>query len=210
MADQGREHYLLREDVALDFVNTVEWHAAETPVERLNDFRDFVTWARQAGVVGETDAARLSCWAEEHPSRASKLLAQVIELREALYRILVTTTSGLRPASSDVERVNEALRDSCSHAVLQPAERGLSWGWDEVECSPERPLWLVARSAGELLTSPTLARVKQCADDLCGWFFMDASRNQSRRWCEMGDCGNRAKARRHYARVKQKRDALGG
>jgi len=31
---------------------------------------------------------------------------------------------------------------------------------------------------------------------------VDESRNGSRRWCSMKDCGNRAKARRHYHRVK--------
>jgi predicted RNA-binding Zn ribbon-like protein len=36
----------------------------------------------------------------------------------------------------------------------------------------------------------------------CGWLFVDESRNGSRRWCSMKDCGNRAKARRHYRKVK--------
>ncbi|MCL4825828.1 MAG: CGNR zinc finger domain-containing protein [Caldilinea sp.] len=36
----------------------------------------------------------------------------------------------------------------------------------------------------------------------CGWLFFDASRNRSRRWCSMEDCGNRAKARLHYKRHK--------
>jgi predicted RNA-binding Zn ribbon-like protein len=60
----------------------------------------------------------------------------------------------------------------------------------------------VAQSAADLLTSEELNRVGQCADDHCGWLFMDMSRNRSRRWCDMGDCGNRAKARRHYQRKR--------
>jgi len=32
--------------------------------------------------------------------------------------------------------------------------------------------------------------------------FIDQSKNASRRWCDMGDCGNRAKARRYRARQK--------
>jgi predicted RNA-binding Zn ribbon-like protein len=31
---------------------------------------------------------------------------------------------------------------------------------------------------------------------------LDLSRGKTRRWCSMDDCGNRAKARRHYARGK--------
>ncbi|MBV8764183.1 MAG: CGNR zinc finger domain-containing protein, partial [Hyphomicrobiales bacterium] len=33
------------------------------------------------------------------------------------------------------------------------------------------------------------------------------SRLNNRRWCSMGDCGNRAKAKRHYLRTKQNPNA---
>ena len=36
----------------------------------------------------------------------------------------------------------------------------------------------------------------------CTWIFLDETKNHSRRWCSMRDCGNRAKARRHYERAK--------
>jgi predicted RNA-binding Zn ribbon-like protein len=39
-----------------------------------------------------------------------------------------------------------------------------------------------------------------CRADDCGWLFVDASRNRSRRWCDMSECGNRAKAQRFRAR----------
>jgi len=32
---------------------------------------------------------------------------------------------------------------------------------------------------------------------------VDASKNGTRRWCDMASCGNRAKARRHYLKIKQ-------
>jgi predicted RNA-binding Zn ribbon-like protein len=58
-------------------------------------------------------------------------------------------------------------------------------------------------SAAELMTGPKASRVKQCQDDRgCGWLFVDESRAQNRRWCSMGDCGNRAKAHRHYLRMR--------
>ncbi|NMB90574.1 MAG: hypothetical protein GYA17_19605 [Chloroflexi bacterium] len=61
----------------------------------------------------------------------------------------------------------------------------------------------VAQSAAELLTSPESDRVRQCAaEDGCGWLFYDTSRNRSRRWCDMGTCGNKAKAQRHYRRMR--------
>ncbi len=59
----------------------------------------------------------------------------------------------------------------------------------------------IALSAVALLTTPRdLGRLKLCPGDRCAWLFLDESRNGRRRWCAMETCGNRAKARRHYAR----------
>lgn len=44
-------------------------------------------------------------------------------------------------------------------------------------------------------------RVKICPADDCRWAFYDRSRNQSRQWCSMEVCGNRAKARNHRLRA---------
>jgi predicted RNA-binding Zn ribbon-like protein len=43
--------------------------------------------------------------------------------------------------------------------------------------------------------------VKICSN--CHWLFVDRSRNRTRVWCDMRVCGNRAKARRHYARRRE-------
>jgi predicted RNA-binding Zn ribbon-like protein len=66
----------------------------------------------------------------------------------------------------------------------------------------ELPLWILARSAADLLTSEQHAYVRQCASEECTWLFIDRSKNHSRRWCDMGDCGNREKARRLRARKR--------
>ncbi|EFH09350.1 CGNR zinc finger domain-containing protein, partial [Teichococcus cervicalis] len=62
------------------------------------------------------------------------------------------------------------------------------------------PLLPVAVSALALAVSERRAQVRRCADAQCGWVFLDESRNRTRLWCSMEDCGNRAKARAHYAR----------
>jgi hypothetical protein len=51
-----------------------------------------------------------------------------------------------------------------------------------------------------LLTSDDLSSVRECAANWCDWLFLDNSRNQSRRWCDMKICGNRTKASRYYRR----------
>ncbi|WP_257985183.1 CGNR zinc finger domain-containing protein [Bacillus sp. T33-2] len=52
------------------------------------------------------------------------------------------------------------------------------------------------------LISDEKKKLKACAGGECGWLFVDTSRNKSRRWCSMEDCGNRAKAKRHYQKKK--------
>ncbi|MBD1908980.1 CGNR zinc finger domain-containing protein [Leptolyngbya sp. FACHB-16] len=65
-------------------------------------------------------------------------------------------------------------------------------------------MWQIVRSTANVLTASDCDRLRECAGVGCGWFFLDFSRNRSRRWCDMEDCGNRAKANRHYDRKQKK------
>jgi len=67
----------------------------------------------------------------------------------------------------------------------------------------ERVLWSVTLTAADLLTSGDLSQVRLCDGEDCGWLFLDTSRNHSRHWCDMKDCGNRAKVRRFRTRRQQ-------
>jgi predicted RNA-binding Zn ribbon-like protein len=58
----------------------------------------------------------------------------------------------------------------------------------------------ILTAAIDLLTSVSRSLVRQCADEGCGWLFLDRSHARKRRWCNMADCGNRNKAREHYRR----------
>jgi predicted RNA-binding Zn ribbon-like protein len=98
--------------------------------------------------------------------------------------------------------LNDELVSASAHQKLVHRGGGYVLEWDGVEAL-DGVLWPVARSAATLLTSALRSRVRICAaEDGCGWTFLDRSKNQSRRWCSMSDCGNRAKARRHYRRVR--------
>ena len=71
----------------------------------------------------------------------------------------------------------------------------------EVDDERWRLPWLAAQNLLELLrTGPD--RVRRCAGHGCVLRFYDASRGGRRQWCSMAGCGNRAKARRHYARAR--------
>lgn len=65
-----------------------------------------------------------------------------------------------------------------------------------------------ADAAVQLLRAGDLTPLRRCPLDQggCGWMFLDRSRNHSRRWCRMADCGTEVKARRLTERRRATRD----
>jgi len=187
--------------LALDFSNTSEWHASEKPSEHLHNFADLVDWGEEFLLLPAHEARRLRQSASEQPEQAAQSYEHAIQLREALFAIFSSRYRGRPIPEPALTLLNEMVRRAMAHLQLVPVGGELNWKWaPEVE-GVNLILWPVARAAAELLTSEKSGRVRECDDDRgCGWLFIDQSKNRSRRWCSMESCGNRAKARRHYAR----------
>ena len=194
---------LVAGELCLDFANTAEWHASDTPTELLRTYGDLVTWSQRVGLVDAPAAGRLLREARRRPGDAAAVLKRAIIVREAIYGFVLALLQKRPPAGSVLEGFNRELRMAFQHVQVVPGPQGLTWNWDFGNRDLEAMLWPILRSAAELLTSERQARVGQCADDRgCGWLFLDTTKNRSRRWCAMEDCGNRAKARRHYQRSR--------
>ena len=193
------------ERLCLDFTNTVNWHASQHPVEELPTYADLLAWAQKVGLVTAPDAQRLARQAARRSAEAEAVLERAHALREAVYRLLSATAHGQPAQPADLGLINAELPLSLAHSRLAPAAEGYTLQWLAPPDALDRLLWPVAYSAADLLTRPELlGRVGECADDRgCGYLFLDMTKNRSRRWCDMKDCGNRAKARRHYERQKR-------
>lgn len=190
--------------LCLDFVNTVNWDSPDGSHERFLAYADLVRWSLEVKALAADEARQLLQAAASYPSEAEQVFNQAKALRNSLHRIFSAVASDETPESGDLASLNTALATALNHACVTPAEDHFKWGWTNETGALDRVLWPVVRSTAELLTSDKLGRVGKCAGDSCGWLFLDTSRNRSRRWCQMEDCGNRAKARRHYRR-KHKR-----
>jgi predicted RNA-binding Zn ribbon-like protein len=189
--------------LCLDFANTLDWHASEHPVETINNYADLVDWAGKAGLLSAKVAQQLQRAATRQTTDADKVVVQARTLREAIYEILVASAHRKTPRASDVAAFNTILSEYLAQSQLIRKNEGFTWAWAGREDALDQMLWGVARSAADLLTSPELQRVGQCADDRgCGYLFFDTSKNHTRQWCSMRGCGNRAKAKRHYEKVK--------
>jgi len=196
---------LLGGRLCLDFANTVSGKRLREPVERLRTWSDLVSWGRQTGALGEDLARRLDAEGQRRPGEAAAALRRALDLREALFRIFRSAAEGREPAAEDLEILGSVLSRARSRERLLRVGERYRLVFPEGEATLDAVLWPVVRSAAELLTSDELARVRICEAtpvDGCGWLFLDETRSGTRRWCSMKDCGNRAKARRHYRRTK--------
>ena len=177
----------------LDFLNTRE----DSRVERLTSYSEFVIWSKAAGLIDAAGRRRLLALAAKQPQAAAKALALVLETRAALADLV---RGSMPQRTRAMAAINEVLAQGRFVMQLESEELGLRQHW-EPDCPElQQPLLILLREAAALLSSPVRAHIHCCAGDNCGWFFLDTSRNQSRRWCEMETCGNKAKARAHYHR----------
>jgi predicted RNA-binding Zn ribbon-like protein len=126
-------------------------------------------------------------------------------MRETIHRIFSAHAAKRPQQRTDSVRFNRELSIALSHLQLTRAGERFVWAWDDPDGALESVLWAIIWSAAQLLVSPDLKRVRECAGVPCSWLFIDRSRNHSRRWCSMAYCGNRAKTRRHYERACAKR-----
>jgi len=191
-------------DLCLDYINTAELHASAHPQEYLNSYIDFLRWAYLGKVVSSDNGTRLLKYAVKHPQEAERTLAEVLELREAIFHIFTARILDEEVDAGDLGIFNRYLSEALAHSRVKFDGRTGHWEWEGAENNLDWPLWPILHAAAQLLTSDNIERLGQCQDDRgCGWLFIDTSKNHSRRWCSMESCGNRAKAQRHYGRKKQ-------
>lgn len=188
--------------LALDFVNTVDPRHASDRRDYLPTYEALLTWADDAVPELPVGLTTLRRMASADPGAAADAHARAIELRESLFRLLTTAAASKRVDAGDLDIVNAAIREATDRVVLRRAsEGGVRDAWER-EPSMVSPLWPIALDAWTILTEGDLSRLHECpGDGDCGWLFWDSSRSGTRRWCDMRTCGNRAKARNHYAKA---------
>jgi len=193
---------------ALDFVNTLDHRFVDSgPTELIPRYADLLRFVEQSAVVAAHAVKSLTDRAD--CARARKVLVQAHALREALAIVVYGLADDEHSLPADSMSVLEtSFKAAQQHQELQWKRNGTAhgsawqaaWKWGSSETELELPVWALAKSATDLLTSPDVRHVRACQSDTCRWVFLDTSRNHSRRWCDMKLCGNRMKARRFQAR----------
>ena len=186
--------------LALDFVNTASGRETEGFRENLRNAADLVAWARHAAVFDEAAEVRLQRRCEDEPPFARRLMAEALRLRDAIFRLDAALAQNRGPAQDDIDMIAATHAACLGRGRLTTQDGGFGWTWD-VESAPEASiLGPIAASAMALITTADRARLKQCQGHHCGWLFLDTTKSNNRRWCEMDVCGNRAKQKRRRGR----------
>lgn len=201
--------------ISLDFVNTASgWSSNPTKKgerdycdialgDKLDDYADLVAWSKHIGLLTEKEAKNFLRIADEQPKAAEAIFKRGLKLREAIYRLFKSVIEKWKPNAVDVETLDEELSIAATHEKLIYSQDGFSWIFQNRSESFDCMLWSLAQSAAEVLTVEDSSRLRQCVSNGCGWMFLDTSRNRSRQWCDMKDCGNVAKVRRFRQKQKQ-------
>jgi predicted RNA-binding Zn ribbon-like protein len=198
---------LVKARPCLDFVNTVGGREEDGRIRRddLPDYDSLLRWSAFASLVGPSEVARLRVRGRRSASVASRVLRRAVRLREAVYRIGRALIEGGPPREAELGILDRELREARQHQRLVARRQRLDCGWVPSPDRLDRVLWPIALSAASVFGSEEVRRLKQCGGASCGWLFLDTTRNHSRQWCRMADCGNVAKVRRFRKRQLRKR-----
>jgi predicted RNA-binding Zn ribbon-like protein len=183
---------------ALDFVNT-EVATEGAPRDLLTDLAALTDWLVQAGAL-DRSAARRAAMRWRGTRAGDALLAQARALRSALRRLADAAVHRRPVPRAALEAINRLLARG---ALVTRIERGGQGFTAKSGLRLEEPADLlvpIAEAAGDLLCHADLSRIRRCAHPACVLYFLDGTKNGTRRWCDMRTCGNRANAAAYYRR----------
>ncbi len=196
---------LLGGRLCLDFVNTMDPRLGEHPREFLHSYTDLVAWSKHVGLLPQEQGSILLREAQTRVEESTKVFNNALLLRESLYDVFTALATNEQPQRQAMETVQHMFASAMLHATLAHTDQHFTWKWED-QHSLDCIVWPIASSAMDVLTSEEWKRVKQCPGvGDCGWLFLDTSKNGSRQWCSMQECGSRVKMRRQYARKRAER-----
>jgi predicted RNA-binding Zn ribbon-like protein len=193
-----RELPIVAGHLALDFANTVDDPLGPLRYDHVAEYPALLGWSVRAGTLPEAAASALFLAGERQPRQVVEVMRRSVALRDALnatFAAVVDRTGAVGPWSE--------LRPFIATAIGRAGPPDPEPVWDFAEL--ESPLWPVAEAAYRLLIGDDRARLKRCVG--CPWLFLDRSKNGSRRWCSMDDCGTDRKKRRYVAARAARRAA---
>ena len=193
---RGYSYPLVGGDPTLDFLNTIhDWTATERR-DYLTDYADALRFGEAAGLLSPAEVRRLAVGATAEMRR----LRDVRSRLERIFRAVVDSRS---PGREDLDALARDAAAAAAMTIISRTNDGYTRTIDSARAGQATLRLRILDAAVALLTGPPerLQRIKACPG--CGWFFRDATRSATRRWCSMATCGSAAKSRQYYWRTKR-------
>ncbi len=193
--------------LCLDFANLAGgWlGVADAREERLTQYADLLAWSWKAGLLDDAETVRLWREAQQRRPQAEAVFERARRLRDAIHAVAWNFDRRHPQRAADLDVLAGEARLARNRQRLAPGEGRLAWRLENDRQALDSPLWPIAVSAEGYFTGADLTRLHSCPGEDCGWHFEDTTRNRSRQWCDMGDCGNVAKLRRFRSRERARR-----
>ncbi|MFE6099451.1 CGNR zinc finger domain-containing protein [Streptomyces laurentii] len=167
---------------------------------------------RPMGAHGRVDLLatprQLSDWLALEADRLPEEFRDAVPSRDDLvpvHAVRAAAEAAVRALLDGTEPPGSALRALTAAQRAAPPVRELGWDGTAVTAVPRRtgPLGtrlaaLLAESAAEMFSAPSISRLKECEADDCVMTFLPA--HPRRRWCSATRCGNRTRVARYYRR----------
>lgn len=172
----------------------------------MRDFEALLVWFQEQGAIDDERAAGIRRRAVLQPAAAAATLVEARRVRAALRMLAEKGPLTERVRDDAVVEINRVLGRSAGTRRLDlRTDGGYARSFVPTGDAFAGLMIPIVESAADSLVDEELARVRRCADPRCHRVFIDGTKNGLRRWCDMGTCGNRAKAARHRARTEPRR-----
>jgi predicted RNA-binding Zn ribbon-like protein len=197
---------LIADALGLDFLNSIGT-PVDVEIDWIGNGEGLLVWLEQASLVPAPvlDAFRKRAL----PGELDAVAARARSLRE-WFRGFVARHKGqplTRQALADIEPLRRLLErdETFTEIVAHDHGEGAVFSLESQRRwrSPESLLLPIAETLARLICDEDFSHVKACEGPQCTMLFADHTHGQSRRWCSMTLCGNRAKVAAHRKRQKE-------
>ena len=194
---QAYRHDLIAGHPVLDFLNSVNDWTSDSPREYLTDLGQAIAFGVATRLITRAEGQAL------HRRSSERTLDELRALRALLERVFRAQTGGGDVGSADLAALAGEGAAAAAAASLQQRRGRLVRRIEVARGGGATLRWRLTDAAISLLMSTRIDRLKDCPS--CGWFFLDETKNRSRRWCSMSTCGSSAKSRAYYERSRGRR-----
>lgn len=179
--------------LCLDFINTLSDYSVETPINYITNEAEWLTWLKRVGLAKEEFADF---------EAGSFNLSAILDVRQTLYELFSHYARSEVVPGKVLSKFNKFFKEMSIRLKFVLDEKEILQLLEYDKRSATEYLMPIIESAGRLLTSPRMKNVKECPN--CGWIFLDQTKSQTRRWCNMKACGNKIKTQKYYKRTSTK------